>query len=61
MAFARIVGRLAGLLVSSLLGWGYALLVIDWKKESNAAHIRAAEEQAKAEDELIHAPQSLYG
>ena len=49
-----------GLTVSSLLEWSYALLLVDWKKESQVAQARAAEEQAKNKADSVHSRQSLY-
>jgi Na+-driven multidrug efflux pump len=53
-------GMSVGLTVSSLLEWGYALLLVDWKKESQVAQARAAEEQAKNKADSVHSRQSLY-
>lgn len=53
-------GMSVGLTVSSLLEWGYALLLVDWKKESQVAQARAAEKQAKNKADSVHSRQSLY-
>ncbi len=52
-------GMSVGLVVSSLMEWGYALVVVDWTKESEAAQIRAAEQRAHSKSES-HTTHSLY-